>query len=71
MKKVFLLAAFLLGCAAPTAMTLEEAKRIDKNLKNDDWKKDYVMICETFGGQRNCRYVSRMDMERHLRMLSM
>ena len=70
MKKVFLLAAFLLGCATPTAMTLEEAKRIDKNLKNDDWKKDYIVICETFGGQKKCRYALRMDVERHLQTLS-
>jgi len=67
-----LLLILLLGCAStpsPTHMTLEEAKRIDKIAKSD-WKKEYIYVCDTYGGKRFCQYAKRRDVERRIRMMT-
>jgi hypothetical protein len=50
-------------------MTLEEAKRIDKIAKSD-WKKEYIYVCDTYGGKRFCQYAKRRDVERRIRMMT-
>jgi len=70
-KETMLVGVLIAGCAtpSPTHMTLEEAKRIDKIAKSD-WKKEYIYVCDTYGGKRFCQYAKRRDVERRIRMMT-